>query len=161
MNILNFFILLIILFLFAILIYVYNYNNIENFTDDIYGNYKVSVRKSDIANRGVFADQDFKTDDIIEICPYIKDKCTNFIGLISDYIFNIDNTKDKDRKCGSAMGYFALYNHKDDNNATWIVDDEKSIITIKAIKDISKDEEIFVNYGTEYWNSRSSSYNKK
>ena len=52
-----------------------------------------------------------------------------------------------------AFGYCSMYNHVDNPNAEWEVLNENQLM-IKSIKDIKKDEEIFVSYGDDYWTSR-------
>jgi SET domain-containing protein len=47
------------------------------------------------------------------------------------------------------LGYISVYNHDDNNNAYWFsCDVGVGIITNREIK---KDEEICVSYGTSYW----------
>jgi len=52
-------------------------------------------------------------------------------------------------------GYLSLYNHADDNNAMWYVDETKpnNGIYIKTLKKIMPGEEVFVHYGPAYWSS--------
>jgi len=106
------------------------------------------IKESKIGGRGVFAEKDFKTGDIIEVCPCIKQNTETIFGKIFDYIFKFD-----DNDSLLAFGYCTMYNHSDNNNASWtIMNDEQ--MQVEAIQDIKKGEEIFVSYGAPYWKSR-------
>jgi SET domain-containing protein len=106
------------------------------------------VKESKVGGRGVFALQDFNKGDIIEICPCIKQQTNTIFGKIFDYIFRFD-----DDNSLLAFGYCPMYNHSDNNNASWtIMNDEQ--MQVEALEDIKKGEEIFVSYGEPYWESR-------
>jgi SET domain-containing protein len=109
---------------------------------------KLEIKKSPVAGLGIFAKKNFKVGEIIEIAPIIKEKRENIGGLVEDYLFSVPD----EGMTGIALGWASLYNHSDDNNASWRVDGDYIIVT--CIKDIKKGEEIFVSYGTDYWNSR-------
>ena len=124
----------------------------ELFTSDlVFQNPHVEVKNSTVAGRGVFALKNFDIGDIIEVAPSLIDDCVNFSGKVNDYITYV--TQDKN-KCALHMGYFNYYNHQDDNNANYYLDETSESIKIIAIKQIKKGEEIFVNYGNDYWTTR-------
>ena len=51
-----------------------------------------------------------------------------------------------------AFGFASLYNHSETPNAEWYSDASRRVFIFKCIKDIEKDEEIFVYYGGQnYW----------
>ena len=52
------------------------------------------------------------------------------------------------------MGYGQIYNHQDDNTAEIRFDLKNQIADIVAIKKIKKGEEIFVNYGPNYFKNK-------
>jgi len=106
------------------------------------------IKKSDIGHRGVFASKDYKAGETLEVCPCIKHPYNILEGKIQDYIFDFDEDN-----VLIAFGYCSMYNHVDNPNAEWEVLNENQLM-IKAIKDIKKDEEIFVSYGDDYWTSR-------
>lgn len=131
-----------------ILIYYMFTKTKESFT--ILSNNNIVIKKHDQYGRNVYANKDYKINDIIEICPTIYDennKINN--GIINNYLF-----KGSKNKSILAFGYCSLYNHRDDNNASWKISDDNSIITFFATKNIKKGEEIMVNYGDGYWKSR-------
>jgi SET domain-containing protein len=125
-------------------------------------NSPIELRKSPIHNRGIFAKRNIYKNEIIEIVPllYIDPKevtlkKNNPDAQLVDYTILVDNTK-----IAIMLGLGSLYNHIDDNNAEWILNTDNDTdyinnsIIIHAIKDINKDEEVFVNYGEQYWNAR-------
>ena len=106
------------------------------------------IKTSKIGDRGVIASKDYKPGDVLELCPCIKQENDAVAGKIEDYIFEYD-----DDYSLIAFGYCSMYNHVDDNNAEWEVLNDNQIV-IKVIKNIKKGEEIFINYGDNYWKSR-------
>jgi SET domain-containing protein len=117
-----------------------------------YINPDVNIKYSEkIKGRGVFANKDYKINDILEICPTIK-LVSNFGGPLQKYVYKYDTTHNL-----VAFGYCSIYNHSDDPNASYRIINENQL-EIKIIKDIKKDEEIFVSYGDHYWKNHN---NKK
>jgi len=108
----------------------------------------ITIRHSKTINdRGVFANQEYKKDDIIEICPALQQNKEDSGGNIKDYLFHLNENTDL-----VGFGYCSMYNHSDNPNATWIVNEES--IQIYAIKNIDKDEEIFISYGPDWFSNR-------
>jgi SET domain-containing protein len=97
-----------------------------------------------IKGRGVFANKDYKINDILEICPTIK-LSKNFGGPLQKYVYKYDDVNTL-----VAFGYCSIYNHSDFPNANYRVLNENQL-EIKIIKDIKKGEEIFISYGELYW----------
>jgi SET domain-containing protein len=52
------------------------------------------------------------------------------------------------------MGYGQIYNHQDDNSAEIRFDLKNQIADIRAVKKIKKGQEIFVNYGPNYFKNK-------
>lgn len=138
-------------FIIVFIIFTILYTNIEAFTsvDYVTADSKIKISKK-VDGRGVFATKAYKVGDIIEVCPTITDKSSNFQGVIKDYLFQYD----KDNSV-VAFGFCSLYNHSDhDYNALWEVL-SKDQMKVYATKDISIGDEIFVSYGDAYWKTRS------
>jgi SET domain-containing protein len=107
----------------------------------------IKIKESSKGGRGIFATKDYQKDEIIEVCPLIYQE-DNFQGLMRDYLFTY---KGNDKAV--AFGYCSMYNHDDNNNASWsIINSEQ--MKIKANREIKAGEEICVSYGSGYWNSR-------
>jgi hypothetical protein len=172
--IISFIILSIILFNYFNLSFIIYFNNIKFFIHtlisyniiskdnilnwinhdkvNIYVRPDVNIKYSEkIKSRGVFANKDYKINDIIEICPTIK-LIGNFGGPLQKYVYRYDNKHNL-----IAFGYCSIYNHSDTPNAVYRIINENQL-EIKIIKNIKKDEEIFVSYGDHYWKN---SNNKK
>jgi len=117
-----------------------------------YINLDLYLKKSKLGGkygRGVFSNKKYEIGEVIEYAPFIEDTTTNFKGVIRDYIFRKNHNPDKSVV---AFGYGSMYNHSDTPNASWDFIDK--YVKISCIKPINKDEEIFINYGGEYWSSR-------
>jgi SET domain-containing protein len=106
---------------------------------------QVNIKYSEkISGRGVFANKDYKINDILEICPTIK-VTKNFGGPLQKYVYKYDDIHNL-----VAFGYCSIYNHSDEPNATYRIINENQL-EVKIIKNIKKDEEIFISYGDDYW----------
>ena len=107
----------------------------------------------DNKERGLFAAKDFKKDDVIEVCPTLimKKEELSKDNIINEHLF-------KGRLPGNSLlslGYGSIINHsKEKQNCTWFVAPDDSYIKFIAIKDISAGEELYSNYGDNYWKSR-------
>jgi SET domain-containing protein len=136
-------IILVFSFIFNIILFIlcckfYNY-------DKLYVKESINPK----LGRGVFTSRYITKGEIIEQSPFITQDRDDFIGNITNYLF----TYDDDLKLSAVgFGYSSLYNHDDDNNAYWQIDD--NYIYIIALKDIPENNEIFISYGEPYWEAR-------
>lgn len=76
---------------------------------------------------------------------HVNDEC-----ILHDYVFGSYD----DNEIFVVLGYGMIYNHSNEPNAEWFVSDCGSFIQFEAVKNINAQEEIFHDYGMEYWNSR-------
>lgn len=125
---------------------------IDSYSEEgVFRNNKVEVRNSSIHGRGVFALQDFKEGDVIEYAPMIiTTECDKIADIMTDYYIALS----QENVCGYGMGYFNYYNDSKEPNAQFTVDENDKSVTIRAIKDIKRGEEIFHSYGENYWKHR-------
>jgi SET domain-containing protein len=145
-------IMLILILLISIINFVYFINK-NKYT--LNGNY---INKSNVGGRGVFAGKDYNIGEIIEISPCIKDKLVAFNrGILKDYIFRYDENHHI-----LSLGYGSMYSHNDNPNTQYKIITNNNDISMLyiAIKPIKKDEEIFINYGESWWDSRRDRLNK-
>ena len=102
--------------------------------------------------RGVFTSSFIAEGTILEVAPVIlmsaDDRVLLDKTLLHDYIFEWDQS---DGSCCMALGYIPIYNHSYESNCEYEMDFEGQTIKIKAIKDILKGEELFINYNGS-WN---------
>lgn len=140
-----------LIFIICISIYLFIYNNGE-YNNKLYTD-KLIVKQSLIkgGGRGVFANKDFKKDEIVEICPLISDNSGNLKNsLLGDYVFQDELLEDSDLV---VFGLGSIYNHSFNNNINYEQDNKGNMI-FTANRDIKKGEELYNNYGEDYWNSR-------
>ena len=105
---------------------------------------------------GVFAKTDVCSEVIIENSPFSscwaskwEDTPENLRKMVFSYPQNSDNYV-------VGLGYTAIYNHSDNNNAIWSTSDNG--IYIKTLKKINAGEEVFIHYGDNYWSGGWSKY---
>jgi SET domain-containing protein len=114
---------------------------------------KIRIGDSPIHGQGVFALVDIKAGEVIERCPYlvIDDDDLAEENRLNDYLFT---SPDVATDYLVIMGYGMMYNHSSDANAEWEIDDDNRFVRFSANKDICAGEEIFQDYGEEYWKTR-------
>ena len=112
--------------------------------------YAVEVRKTKNKGRGVYALKKFKKGEVIERCPVLKLKpaerkhCEKTV--LAHYIYPWRSLNDA---C-AVMGYGWIYNHSYTPSAKWTPDYRKEEMVFKALRVISKGEEITVDYNGDY-----------
>lgn len=134
-----------IIFLYYIIYTVYNQKIQHNQCQQ---RYPIKIGISKVHQRGVFATQNIKRGDLIELIPIvinIKDDDISITSILNHYIFEKNGIK------VLLLGYGSLYNHNINNNAEWSLYNENMAI-LYATKDIYEGDEIFVNYGKEFIN---------
>jgi hypothetical protein len=107
----------------------------------------IIVAPSPIHGLGVFADQDFNVNDIIEECPLIL--VPNTDTTLIDYTFLL-KSHNADKFCGFILGYGSIYNHSETANATYFYDEENNLMRFVAKQPIETGSEICTSYG-DYW----------
>lgn len=106
----------------------------------------VYVDKSEGMDRGMFAERDFAPGETIEVAPVLVVPRSQIKKdhVLRNYVFRWDDTH-----VMVALGYASMFNHSYEPNARYDKDKPTRTLTFKAIKPISKGEEIFVNYNHE------------
>jgi len=121
-------------------------------THRTHDNKKIAFAKTPDTGLGVYSKESIRDGEVIEIAPLIiVDSDAMSVNNLDDYIFTINKEKDQ---YAIALGYGSIYNHSDDPNAEWNIDQEKEQLRIIAIKDIQEGQEINVSYGKNYWETR-------
>jgi len=118
-----------------------------NYTMKLSTSQKIYISKSKIprAGLGVFAANNLKKGEEIEICPIIE--LQNEAGLLEkSKLFNYYFLWKNKKHCVIALGFGSIYNHSYEPNATYKKNYKNKTVDFVAIKPIKKDEEITANY---------------
>ena len=104
--------------------------------------------------RGVFTSKKIPVHTIIETAPVIVMSADERIlldkTLLHDYIFEWGAGKNQ---CCMALGWVPVYNHSYESNCEYEMNFTEQTISIKTVRAIAADEEIFINYNGD-WNSK-------
>ena len=103
---------------------------------------KTEIRQTPQKGRGLFAIADISPGEIIETCQLILTKMDEIQGVLEAYIFQY-----KKNVAAVALGNGSLYNHSDRPNAEFYFNYKKKVLIFRALKKISANTEITVNYG--------------
>ena len=115
---------------------------------------KIIVKESSVHGPGVFAAVDLAVGETLERCAYIviDDDDLQEENRLNDYLFT---SPDAPTDYLVVMGCGMLYNHSDNANASWEVDSaDNRFLRFYADSAIKAGEEIFHDYGSEYWSTR-------
>jgi SET domain-containing protein len=138
------------------LIYPKGYN-----PNSFYYSPKIEVRKSPVHGVGVFAKKAIKKYEVLEEDPFIllKGNFDNLHPQVQEYIFGwTKDLEDSKSKAAMVFGTGAIYNSSNIPNADWQTSKTKNRFIYYAIKNKKAGEEIMINYGPEYWESRIKHY---
>ena len=107
-------------------------------------NNKITIKDSGEMGRGVFASENIKKGETIEVAPILVLQFEDFVetrwNLLFEYYFWLDD------EVVLALGYGSMYNHAADSNAEYKIDIKNKSIAFNALRDIKEGEEIFFNY---------------
>ena len=114
---------------------------------------RIVVGDSPVHGQGVFAAIDIPKGGLVELCPYIviDDDDLKDENRLNDYLFT---SPDASTDYLVVMGYGMMYNHSDNANSEWEIDTDNRFVRFTAVRDILAGEEIFQDYGEEYWKTR-------
>jgi SET domain-containing protein len=123
---------------------------------------KIIVGYSRVEGVGVFATQDIKEGEIIERCPMValahrsnyQHDPQIYKYLYRQPICPCNECKRHGGVFNMVLGYGMLYNHQDIPNTDWKFDYVNKIADVVAVKNIAKNSEIFVSYGSSYFQNR-------
>ena len=106
---------------------------------------------------GVFATEYIPADTTLEECYYLRIRKKDCLGIINDYVFGIESEHDnsEDSEYNSLIfGLGSIFNHADEHNTEYWHDTERDLIVFHTIKEVSAGEQLFVNYGKAWWETR-------
>ena len=140
------------------LIYPKNYKS-----SSYYYNPKIEVRKSPIHGMGVFAKKSIKKNEVLEEDHYIilKGNFNKLPKLLQEYIFAwTKELPEYKSKAAVLLGTGPIYNSSPKPNADWLTSIKRNRFIFHATRNIKAGEEIMIDYGPEYWESRNKDYRK-
>lgn len=101
----------------------------------------------------VTAKTQFAKGEIVEICPMlIIPDIAKTIDRLKDIVFEVDKKKGE---FALVLGYGSLYRHSNEPNLDYAYNKRQRHMFFIANKPIQYNEELTINYGTEYWDERS------
>ena len=113
---------------------------------------KIEVRDAGVKGAGVFAVEDIKLNEIIEVCHVIETPPNS----LNNYVFLWQHPESPTlSKTVIPLGYGCIYNHSSKANATWRQHPDVKAFEFIATRDIQRGEEICTFYGeNDYWQAR-------
>lgn len=114
------------------------------------------IQQSSIPNagNGVFTKKAFKKNDCIETASVLHIPYTNVENTpVLNYVFSNPYEGNEDDTL-IVLGYGSMYNHSKTPNITYEYDNETDLMYYKAIRNIRAGEELFLDYGGSWWDTR-------
>lgn len=105
----------------------------------------IEIRKCKFG-RGIFATRDIKKDEVVERSPVIVISPESHVHgtILETYVFQ---WTDRRKDCAVALGLGSIFNHSWNQNVSYRPDHKKLEIVYKAVRNIPKGEQLFINYG--------------
>lgn len=107
---------------------------------------------------GVFAAKPIPADTTLEECYHLRIKKEDCSGILDDYVYSIAEEEDDSQNASECyslpLGCGSIFNHSDKHNTEYWHDTDRDLIVFHTIKDVSAGEQLFINYGKDWWESR-------
>ena len=100
--------------------------------------------------RGVFAARDFAKGESVESCPTLELPEDTVTGRLGDYVFG---SGEDEHEVILLLGYGMLYNHSSEPNCEYIQEAPR-VIMFQTLRAVEPGEELFIDYGEEWWSTR-------
>jgi SET domain-containing protein len=101
--------------------------------------------------RGVFAARHFEKGDAVETCPTLTLPNEQVVGRLGDYVFG---SNEGEHEVLLLLGFGMLYNHSSEPNVEYVQGEEPDTITFVATQPIEPGDELTIDYGEEWWETR-------
>jgi len=112
---------------------------------------------------GVFATEDIPANTTLEECPHLRIRKDECAGIMDDYVYGMEPAEDDEGGEDAAeemyslpLGWGSLFNHSDRHNTAYWHDTERDVIVFYTTRDVSAGEQLFINYGAAWWETRES-----
>ena len=110
---------------------------------------KTYIKKSPINGLGVFASIDIEVDDLVETAPFLV-----FTGKTPKELVDYEFEYNENSKL-ICLGHVAMYNHSSNPNLEYLTStDIDRCLDFISMRDIKKDEEVFIDYEPDWWADR-------
>jgi hypothetical protein len=105
---------------------------------------------------GIFATKSIPVATTLEECPFLRIKADECAGALDDYVFNLESEEENGESdyYSLVLGWGSLFNHSDDHNTEYWHDTDRDLIVFHTVKAVAAGQQLFVNYGQEWWTSR-------
>ena len=107
---------------------------------------------------GVFATENIPAETTLEECHHLRIKEEDCSGIIDDYVYGLEpdhnNSKEASEYYSLPLGLGSIFNHAEKHNTAYWHDTERDLIVFYTIKDVSAGEQLFINYGKDWWDTR-------
>ena len=107
---------------------------------------------------GVFTTEYIPADTTLEECHHLRIRVDDCLSIINDYVYGLEPDPDQAEHGveyrSLPLGYGSIFNHSDDHNTEYWHDTERDLIVFYTIRGVSAGEQLFVNYGKDWWKSR-------
>jgi SET domain-containing protein len=112
----------------------------------------IKIAASTVSGRGVFALKTIRRDETIERCPALEVTDKDIGGELLNYVFYGSSEKSRLVVMGNGM----LFNHSSTPNVAYYLEqtDIGPELILYTLRDIEKGEELFYNYGDDWWTTR-------
>jgi hypothetical protein len=97
----------------------------------------------------VFATRAFAEGEVVETCPTVEIADGDVSGRLNDYVFGSHTDGD----VVLVLGHGMLYNHSHEPNVEY-VEGEPDTFEFRALRAIRAGEELTIDYGEEWWETR-------
>ena len=107
---------------------------------------------------GVFAADDIPAGTTLEECHHLQIEEQNCLGIVDDYVYALETEQsesgDNNERYSLPLGCGSIFNHAENHNTEYWHDADRDLIVFHTIKEIHAGEELFINYGREWWETR-------
>lgn len=101
--------------------------------------------------RGVFAARAFRAGEVVEVCPVLllRKPYETLHKELKTVVFHWPVPEGSAATQALALGYGSLYNHSNPSNMRYETDGESRVVRFIAVRDITPDEELTINYNAD------------
>jgi hypothetical protein len=107
---------------------------------------------------GIFTTKYIPADTTLEECHHLRIRAEDCSGILDDYVYSLEPEQDDPEKESQyyslPLGWGSIFNHADQHNTEYWHDTERDLIVFHTIKDVDAGEQLFINYGKDWWETR-------